>query len=254
VSGGIGLAPADGVFFGVTGFRTERAPALEELFANGPHLATGSFEVGDPDLGKEIARGVEGTLRLGGEHVAFTVNGFYTSYKGFIFENNTGMFADVDGELFPIFQFEATDATFKGFESQIEAELFHVGPFDVHADAGVDYVRATAEGSATGDLPRIPPLRTLFGLELRSDVAELRGEVEHASDQNRVGEEELPTDGYTTINAYLTLRPFPKAERVAIRLAGMNLNDEEIRLHTSFLKDVAPLPGRNFRISLTAEF
>src|SRR5690606_33064506 len=58
VSAGIGLTPADGVFFGVTGLRTERAPSPEELFSNGPHLATGVFEIGDPALGKETARGV----------------------------------------------------------------------------------------------------------------------------------------------------------------------------------------------------
>jgi iron complex outermembrane receptor protein len=254
VSVGVGIEPRDGVFFGVTGMRTERAPALEELFANGPHLATGSFESGDPDLGTETARGVEATARLANDRLAFTINGFYTSYKDFIFENNTGMFFDLDGELIPIFQFAATDATFKGFEAELEAELFQAGMFDVHADAGIDYVRATAAGSATGDLPRIPPLKGLFGLELRSDVMDIRGEVEHANDQNHVGVDELPTDGYTAFNAFLTLRPFKNTQNVAIRFAALNLSDEEMRLHTSFLKDVAPLPGRNFRVSLTGEF
>ncbi|MGE0409707.1 MAG: TonB-dependent receptor [Amphiplicatus sp.] len=254
VSVGIGFAPADGVFFGVTGLRTERAPALEELFANGPHLATGTFEVGAPDLGKETARGVEATAKLGGEQIAFTVNGFYTSYKDFIFEENAGMTADLDGEEIPIFQFAASDATFKGFETQLEAELFHAGMFDVHADASVDYVRATAAGSGTGDLPRIPPLKGLFGLEMRSDRVDLRGEVEHANDQNRVGDDELATEGYTAFNAFVTLRPFEAAQGLAVRLAALNLSDEEMRLHTSFLKDVAPLPGRNFRISLTGTF
>ena len=261
VTGGIGYTPMEGVFLGVTGLRTERAPQSEELFANGPHLATGAYEVGDPTLGKEIARGVEGTVRLGGDDISFTVNGYYTSYKGFIFQNNTGMFAELepedpgeDPEEIPIYQFQATDATFKGFESQIKAELFHLGDFDIHGDASVDYVRATADGSATGDLPRIPPMSGIVGLEARTDLVKLRTELEYAAKQNKVGEEELPTDGYTVGNFFMTLHPFKQASGVAVEFAALNFTNEEVRLHTSFLKDLAPLPGRNFRLSLKTTF
>ena len=254
VSAGIGYEPTDGVFFGVTGLRSERAPQSEELFANGPHLATGAYETGDPTLGKETARGVEATMRLGGDKIAFTVNGFYTSYKGFIFESNTGTFYDLDGEDIPIYRFSATDATFKGFESKLEAELFHVGSFDIHGDASMDYVRATADASPTGDLPRIPPLSGIFGLDAKSGIADLRGEIEYAAKQDKIGAEELPTDSYTLYNFYVTLRPFTQAGDLAIRLAALNVTDEEARLHTSFLKDRAPLPGRNFRVSLTGSF
>lgn len=260
VSAGVGVSPADGVFFGVTGLRTERAPQSEELFANGPHLATGIYELGDPTLDKEIARGVEATMRLGGDKIELTVNGFYTSYKGFIFENNTGDFAEIededtgDIEEIPIYQFQASDATFKGFESALKAELFEYGGFDIHGDAAVDYVRATAEGSPTGDLPRIPPLSGLFGLEAKSDLVDLRGEIEYAAKQDRLGAEELPTDSYTQYNFFVTLRPFRESKNISLRLAALNVTNEEARLHTSFLKDVAPLPGRNFRASVTASF
>lgn len=254
VSAGIGYTPVNGVFFGVTGLRTERAPQSEELFADGPHLATGVYELGDPTLDKEIARGVEATMRLGGDDISFTLNGYYTSYKGFIAQIDTGNFADLDGEMIPIFQFQATDATFKGFESQIKAELFQLGMFDIHGDASVDYVRATADISSTGNLPRIPPLSGLFGLEARSDLADLRGEIEYAAKQSEIGPEELPTDSYTMYNFFVTLRPFHETSGLAIRLAALNVTNEEARLHTSFLKEVAPLPGRNFKVSLMGSF
>jgi len=254
VSGGVGYEPFDGVFFGVTGLRTERAPQSEELFANGPHLATGIFELGDPTLAKEIARGGEATIRLGGDNVAFTLNGFYTSYKDFITETDTGTFADVDGELVPIFQFQPTDAKFRGLESKVEAELFHAGPFDIHADAAVSYVRATAVNSSTGNLPRIPPLSGLFGVEAESDFAKLRVEADYNAQQDKLGPGELPTDSFTMYNAYMTLRPFKNAQNLAVRFDALNLTNEEARLHSSFLKEVAPLPGRNFRVSLRGEF
>ncbi len=254
VSAGVSITPADGLFFGVTGLRTERAPSPEELFSDGLHLATGSFEVGDPTLGKETARGVEATARYGNDRFSLTLNGFYTSYKDFIFENATGVDTDVDGEFFPTFEYIATDATFKGFEAEIDAELFSAGAVHFHTHLAADYVRATADASATGDLPRIPPFSGLFALEARSPIADLRGELDYASDQNRVGFDEIRTDSYTQYNLYLTLRPMGQDSPLALRVSALNLSNEEARLHTSFLKDVAPLPGRNIRVALTGNF
>lgn len=254
VSAGVGYQPSSIVFLGVTGLRTERAPSTEELFSNGPHLATGVFEIGDATLGKETARGVEATAKIGDESISLTVNGFYTSYRDFVFEDATGATIDVDGEMLPVLQFAATDATFKGLEAQLDAELFHLGPFHIHGHAAADYVRATAKNSATGDLPRIPPATGLFAMEANSPLVDLRGEIEHARPQKRVGFDELPTDGYTMYNLYATWRPMGETSPVNVRLAALNLSNEDARLHTSFLKDIAPLPGRNFKISIQGEF
>ena len=248
VSGGVGVTPAEGFFLGVTGFRTERAPAIEELFSNGPHLATGAFEVGDADLGIETARGVEATAKFGNNRFSVALNGFYTSYRDFIFETETGL--EEDG--LPVFQFVAADATFKGFELVTEAELFEWRGLDFHADASVDYVRATVD-AANENLPRIPPLSGLFGVEASSDLFDVRFEAEYAAEQNRIADFELPTEDYLMLHAFLTVRPIP-GQGLAIRVAAQNLNDEEARNHASFLKDVAPLPGRNVRVSLTGTF
>ncbi len=254
VSAGASVRPADWIFLGATALRTERAPSPEELFSNGLHLATSSFEVGDPTLGIETARGVEATARFGDERFSLTVNGFYTSYKDFIFENATGADADVDGELFPIFEYIATDATFKGFEAEIDAELYRFGAVHFHTHLAADYVRANSDASATGDLPRIPPFSGLFALEARSAFADLRAEIDYAASQNRTGADELATDSYTQYNAYLTLRPLGEDSPLALRLSALNLSNEDARLHTSFLKDVTPLPGRNIKVALTGGF
>lgn len=248
VSGGVGVIPAEGFFLGVTGLRTERAPAVEELFSNGPHLATRSFEIGDADLGVETARGVEATAKYGDDRFSFAINGFYTSYKDFIFEAETGLEED---EL-PVFQFVAADATFKGFEVVTEAELFKWRGFDIHADASIDYVRATVD-AANENLPRIPPLSGLFGVEANSELFDVRFEAEYAAEQDRIADFELPTEDYLMLHAFLTVRPI-RGKGLAIRVAAQNLNDEDARTHASFLKDVAPLPGRNIKVSLTGTF
>jgi iron complex outermembrane receptor protein len=248
VSGGVGVTPVEGFFVGVTGNRTERAPAVEELFSDGPHLATGSFEVGDPDLGIETARGVEATAEFDNDRFSFAVNGFYTSYRDFIYEAETGLIED---DL-PVFRFLAADATFKGFEVVTEAELFKWKGFDFHADASVDYVRATVD-AANENLPRIPPLSGLFGIEANSDLFDLRFEAEYAAEQDRIADFELPTEDYLMLHAFLTVRPI-EGKGLAIRVAAQNLSNEEARIHSSFLKDVAPLPGRNIKVALTRTF
>jgi iron complex outermembrane receptor protein len=82
VSGGGDYHFTDATRFGATVFRTERAPTTEELFSNGPHLATEQFEIGDPNLGKETSTGVEASLRHRMDGGFFTLNAYYTDYSG----------------------------------------------------------------------------------------------------------------------------------------------------------------------------
>ena len=246
---GLGLEPSESLFFGVNLLRTERAPAPEELFSDGPHLATNAFEVGDPSLGKEVARGIDTTMHGEFGNVSVTVNGFYTDYQNFVSLIPSG--AEEDG--LPVFEFVARDAVFKGFESQVEADLFSFSEVDVGASAQVDYVRATFKNNG-GDVPRIPPLRSIFGMEATSPHFDLRGEVEIAAEQSNNAMFELPTDGYTLVNFAATWRPGGEDHGLSVQLRADNVTNEEARLHTSFLKDVAPLPGRNIRLTLRGEF
>ncbi len=249
VSAGVGVEPNENLFFGVNALRTERAPAPEELFSDGPHLATNAFEIGDPTLGKEVARGVDATAHGEFGPISVTVNGFYTDYRDFVTLLANG--AEEDG--LPVFEFVARDAVFKGFESQVEADLFSVGDVNVGARAQVDLVRATFKNNG-GDVPRIPPLRSILGMEATSTHFDLIGEVEIASAQNNTAQFELPTDGYTLVNLGLTWRPGGDDDGLSVQLQANNLTDEEARLHTSFLKDVAPLQGRRVFLTLRGEF
>ncbi len=249
ISGGVGVEPSDNLFLGLNILRTERAPAAEELFSDGPHLATNAFEQGDPTLGKEIARGVDATAHAELGRVSVTVNGFYTDYKNFIALIPNGA---IDDGL-PVFEFVARDAVYKGFETEAEADLFSAGAFDVTGRAQVDFVRATFKNGG-GDVPRIPPLRSILGLEATSPHLDLRGEIEIAAAQENIAASELPTDGYTLVNLAATWRPGGEDHGLSIQLRADNVTNEEARLATSFLKDVAPLPGRNVKLTLRGVF
>lgn len=235
---------SDAVRIGGTVFRTERAPTTEELFSNGPHLATDQFELGDPTLGLETSTGIEAAFRHREDGHFLTANLFYTDYDDYIFEQATG--EEEDG--LDVFAFTAQDATFKGFEIQGGMDLGQISGFDISGDALVEYVRAKTD---SGNLPRIPPLSMLVGLEGEMDSLKLRSEVEYAAKQNKVSEFDTPTDDYTLVNVFADYRA---SDNITISVSALNLFDNEARQHSSFLKELIPLPGRNFRVSLKGTF
>ena len=233
--------------FGGTVFRTERAPTTEELFSNGPHLATEQFELGDINLDKEVATGVEFAVRHREDSHYVTLNAFYTDYDDYIFEQELG----VEEDGLPVFQFTGTNATFRGFEIQGGTDITKIGKFDIGIDGLAEFVRAKTDD---GDLPRIPPLSILAGIEAKNDYLSLRAEIDYAAEQNKIDTFELPTDSYTLVNLFTTWTPSILDDNISISASVLNLFDEDARQHTSFLKDTVPLPGRNFRVALTASF
>ncbi|HST36623.1 MAG TPA: TonB-dependent receptor [Allosphingosinicella sp.] len=233
---------------GINAARSERAPSAEELFANGPHAGTQSFEVGDPGLDTEKSWGVEATLRRSGDAFSFGASIFQTWFDGYIYETPTGAIQD---DL-PVFQYFQDDARYFGVEFEASARVAELGRFTINLDGVADYVRATIDGA--GPAPRIPPLRLLGGLEAQSDRFNGRVEVEWVSDQDRIAAFETPSDGYTMVNATLAFHPWGRDNRSAIILSANNLFDVDARRHASFLKDYAPLPGRDIRLSARFAF
>ncbi|MEO1657989.1 MAG: TonB-dependent receptor [Pseudomonadota bacterium] len=258
----------DNVSVTTTFSRTERAPTATELFADGPHLATNTFEIGDTDLDTETALGVEGGVRFRTDRLFLAVTGFYTDYSDFIYLRDLGITGaeilmsrgedDVEeleefGELIGS-QFTAADATFAGFEVEAQADLGQFFGIDLSSDLVVDYVDAKlSEADSTGsdELPRIPPLGVTFGVEGNYQDFALRTEVEYAAEQDETASFELPTDSFTLVNVYAD---WEMAENVFVSIAALNLANDEARIHSSFVKDQVPLPGRNFRFSITYRY
>ncbi|HKR23863.1 MAG TPA: TonB-dependent receptor, partial [Allosphingosinicella sp.] len=234
--------------FGVNLTRSERAPAAEELFANGPHAGTQSFEIGDPDLGTEKSWGLEATMHGAGEGYSVSASIFHSWFDGYIYETPTGAIQD---DL-PVFEYRQDDARYFGVELEGSVRVAELGPVTLNLDGVADYVRATIDNA--GPAPRIPPLRLLGGLEAQSARLDGRIEVEWVSDQERIAAFETPTDGHTLVNASLAFRPFGEDNESTITLAANNIFDVDARRHASVLKDFAPLTGRDFRISARFTF
>ncbi len=232
---------------GVNLSRTERAPAAEELFANGPHAGTSAFEIGDVNLRKESAWSVEGILRGKGPGYSFELSAYHSWFGNFIFERQTG---GVEDGL-PVFQINQADARLYGFEAEAKVTLARFGRWTLEADGLADLVRATISGA--GPAPRIPPLRMLGGMELSSSQFNIRGEVEHVTAQTRVAQFETATPAYTMVNAEIGWRPWGRERPLSLVLSANNLFDVEARRHASFAKDYAPLAGRDIRLTARIE-
>jgi iron complex outermembrane receptor protein len=253
LSAGIFARPAANWFAGLTIARTERAPTNVELFADGPHLATGNFEVGDPDLDIETALSVEASLRYTSEIYSFELSLYRIGFDGYIALIPTGNDIEIEpGEFLPEFAFIQRDATFTGGEISGSARLGQAGGFTFTAEASADLVHAEFTNGG-GDLPRIPPSTITLGLTAESEAFTAHVEMVDISEQDRVAAFETETPGSTVLNARLSWRPLADQD-VTLLLDGSNLTDELVRVHSSFLKDELPRPGRNFRFAISAKY
>ncbi len=250
VSAAISLAHETdgGLRFGINGSRAQRAPSAEELLANGAHAATQSFEIGDLNLIKETAWGIEGFMR--GKIGAATINvaAFRSWFRDYIYLDDTGGFQD---DL-PVFRYRQADVTYSGVEGEFNIPLHQNGPLKILADLRGDYIRASLSDGTP--IPRIPPVSLLGALELQSDVFDVRAELQYFGKQNRVGAQETPTDAFAMVNASVAWKPLRGDANLTLLLQADNIFDVEGRRAASFTKDFVPLPGRNFKISARASF
>lgn len=232
-------------YFGLSASRTARAPNEAELFAQGAHAATRGFEIGDPALKAEVAHSVEFATHYDGERLSADLHLYRVAYDGFVDLRPTG--AQADG--FAVFAYVQTDATFQGFETEASYQLAGAKRDGLRVEAAADYVRAASD---LGPPARIPPWSATGRLVWQAPRHTARVEVRRVGGQDRVAALELPTDGYTLVNAGFSWTPF--SEGPTLFVEGRNLTDEEAREHASFLKDLAPLPGRNLRLGFTYDF
>jgi iron complex outermembrane receptor protein len=228
--------------------RATRAPSAEELFSNGPHIATSAFEVGDPDLTTEKALGAEIFFRVDRRGFNFNAAAYITRFDDFIYEGETG---EEEDEL-PVFRYLQRDATYRGFEIEASATLGTVRGARIVVDGVADYVRATLRGG--GNVPRIPPLRLLGGVEAQSDRLDARAEVEWAAAQTRLAAFETRTDDHLLVNASLVWHPRGKRQETSLTLSANNIFDVDARRHASFTKDFVPLTGRDIRLAARFSF
>src|SRR5688572_7471771 len=242
---------AEGYAFVASAALSQRLPVAEELYSDGPHLASGIVQIGDASLNEETARHLDLGVRGDVTRLEWSVTAFHTEYDDFIYLADTGNLDPV--EEVPVFVYTQADADFSGVETEVFVPLFDTDKSELDLRLFADYVRGKL---ARGEpLPRMPPLRYGARLEYHDERLLVGLEASRYDDQDDVARFEERTPGYLLTNADMRWRLIGvTGMELELFLNAANLGDEEARKHTSFVKDVAPLPGRNYALGIRSRF
>ena len=248
LSGSMGVLfnPVSGLTIGASVVRAFRSPDIDELYSEGPHLAAYAFEVGNPSLESEIGRGLDIFLRFESDRVRGEVTGFYNDIRGYVYGEDTDRLSRV---LLPVYQFQGNDAVFSGFEAGLDV--------DVGSGFALEAVASSVQGTLKDSdqpLPLVPPLRGHTALKYERPLWFMRGEAEMAARQDRIGEFETPTDGYTVLSLSTGARITLGGRLNVLTVSLNNVTDTEYRNHLSRVKAIMPEAGRGLTATYRVVF
>lgn len=223
-----------------------RAPALEELYNNGPHDGTLSFEVGNPNLRAETNDGLDFSLRQQSGRIRAEANFYYYDLKNFVFLAPTGETDDESG--LPIAQYLQGNSRFTGTELSLD----YTANKYLTILSGFDYVNAKLKDGRY--LPRIAPMRGRVGLDAHYKDLSVRPEFVAVGRQDRVFTNETPTGGYGVFNVAGSYILPSKHFANIFSVNAYNLTNKLFYNHISFIKDISPEIGRGVRFSYTIRF
>jgi iron complex outermembrane receptor protein len=251
---------------------SERAPLSAELLSNGLHIATGTYELGlgyhiednevhfEPeDIKQEKSTNLDLSFRRFSGDFGYTVNFFYNDIKNFYYQENTGLVYDEEDGLesaigahddaVAVYQFASKDAELYGIEFDVHYQIDSNAMVKVFGDS----TRAKLKDDE-GNLPRIPANK--LGSELQYNLGDLQLTLTgtHYFEQDDISAFETKTDGYTIVDAQANYQLSLGAIDTQLYLNVDNITDELGFVHSSFIKDKAPLPGRNFRFGIRGYF
>jgi iron complex outermembrane receptor protein len=222
-----------------------RAPALEELYNYGPHPGNNYYEIGNPNLKRELGNGVEVSLRHRSERMRFSANLFRYQMRDFVYFHTTG---EEDHGL-PVAHSAQADARFLGAESRLEGKLRD----GLWLLLGFDAVDAQLT-AARAPLPRIPPLRGRAGFDWRRGNLSVRPELVMSNRQWQLAPTETPTAGYAVANLNASYTLTGQHLMHMFQVNCFNLSNRLYRNHLSFIKEFAPEIGRGVRFSYSIQW
>lgn len=232
--------------------RSERAPSPEQLYAFGSHAASGTFEVGDPNLDKEVYTNLEVGLDRHAGDFRFNTTIFYNHVKDYIFlesmNDGSGQPLEVEGNDL-VFNRQA-DAKFYGVELTSAWDAIK-GPVPLTLRVSGDHVRGKLSGGE--NLPRINPTRLGFGFDTAYQDVTFSMDYRHVFKQTKSAALESDTDGYNLLSFNANWSP-AMLKGAELFVQGRNLLNEDGRRHTSFLKDEAPITGRTVMTGVRFDF
>lgn len=226
--------------------RAQRAPEAPEIFWNGDHHATFSFQLDNRDLDVETAHTFDVNWIKKSEHNEIRIAAYYYRFNDYIYndlKSNTDPYHSND-----VYRHEQADANFIGAEASWSRGLSDTISIDISGDI------VSAKLADGDDLPRTPPASLLIGLDWENSQWQARAEARAVAEQTNTAENEDASDGYLMINASVGYQFLLADSELTVSLDGNNLTDQYAINHVSYLKRAAPLPGRDFRLGVRWTF
>ncbi len=243
-----------GFFLGSTFMHSWRAPSLEELYSEGPHLAAYAYEIGNPNLDVERGLGSELFARYNTERTSTQLSAYYNHFRNYLHAQDTGRPSIPRADLNE-FQYVGTRASMYGVELSSELKLLDQLALEGNATLTIgDRVVTEEEKEATGleyseqPLPLIPPFNGNIGVRYALNSFTITGKARFAASQDRLGEFETPTDGYAIFDLNAEYRFSAGTTFHTISLSGQNLLNTEYYNHLSLVKDLFAEPGRSVNL------
>ena len=244
---------------------SERAPQIQELFSDGFHHATRSYERGDARLKKELSENLDLGYRFNSSWVTAEFNLFHNWVSNYIYQQRSAgeLFDEESGgfvapgtdcdECFPVLDSKQLDGAFKGFEAQATFPLMQNNYGAVDLTLFGDYTRGEFNNGA--DVPRMPPLRYGIQLAYEKNDWSANARLTRAEAQTNPGDNETATDSYLLLNVggQYKLADLHGAD-ILLFAKGKNLLNENIRNSTSYLRNFAPEPGRSAEIGIRVSY
>ena len=235
----------------------ERLPSVIELFMNGPHMATGRFEVGDPNLNSETSNNLDITFNYqSGDYYAYA-SFFINDVDNYITlmdedEGHEDNHHDEDHGNLIHANYIQEDAEFDGYEIEI-GRTIELGSGKLTLSYGRDVINA--QFTDGHNVPRINPSRNIYSLSYLQNDLVFKLNLKDVEKQNNFGEGESATSGYQMLDTRLTKTIDLKGSSILkLSLFGNNLLDEVARNHSSFVKNEVPLPGKNYGMKFNLTF
>ena len=228
--------------------RAQRAPDAEEILWNGDHHATFSFQLDNGDLDIETAYTMDANWLYQGDEQAVRLAAFLYEFEDYIY-NDLKAFGDPFHSN-AVYRHEQEDARFYGAEASWDQAVND----SVGVELAADWVRARLTSGTKDNLPRTPAPSLMAAVTWQQESWQARAESRTHLRQSNPSKTEVETDGYTQLNVAVSYKTGISGADVNLSLKGNNLTDAYGQSHTSYLKEYAPIPGRNFVLSATVRY
>ncbi|MUH72810.1 TonB-dependent receptor [Psychrosphaera haliotis] len=276
LSAGVVWDFTDGYNLGLSLAHSKRAPSASELLSFGPHIGTGSYEVGalfslhddeeghephfsltEHDIVMETSNNIDISLRKFKGDFGLIINAFYNQIDDYYYEQATHFSAgdghdhgdeEEEAHTLPLYVFTAQDVTLHGFEAQVVWQVTNEFSWRIQGDV----IRARLKSG--GELPRTPPARLTSEFNYQGERISAGLFVSNYFKQDHTAELETSTDSYVMVDANINYHFTVGQQDLALYLKGKNLTNEYAQVHTSFLKDLTPLAGRSVAFGIRGSF